>query len=187
MQHSSDWEIRVFIEIEALKPEPLQVSHTYESGQFRLAHEDAALTAPVHAEFTLSYRDQELHINGSAQTAIKYKCSRCLKEFARPLAVSYTLFYLPQPKGNHAEDEIALKYDEMDIAFYDGVRFDVDLMILEQIELSMPMQFVCQEDCQGLCYVCGADLNEGSCGCKKEDQDSRLAALLEFRKKMNQE
>jgi uncharacterized protein len=73
----------------------------------------------------------------------------------------------------------------MDVAFHDGLAFDVNLMVLEQIELAMPMRFVCREDCKGLCYKCGADLNEGACLCKKEETDSRLATLLDFKKKMD--
>ncbi len=175
----------MFIEIEDLKDEPLQVSHVYEMGQLRLAHEDAALNEPVRADFTLCHKDLDLRIDGTVRTAVLYRCSRCLKEFVRPLAMEYSLYYLPQPKGKRADEEIELKYEDMDIAYYDGIRLDVDLMILEQIELSMPMKFVCREDCQGLCYICGADLNEGECGCRKEEPDSRLAALLEFRKKMD--
>jgi uncharacterized protein len=177
----------VFIEIEDLKQEPLHVSHVYEAGQLRPVREDAGLAEPVCVEFTLSHRDLELQVDGSVTTSVVYKCSRCLKEFARPLATSYNLFYLPQPKGVRAEEEIALKYDEMAISFYDGIRFEVDQMVVEQIELAMPMKFVCRDDCRGLCYVCGTDLNEISCGCKKEEPDSRLAALLEFRKKANRE
>ncbi len=177
----------MFIEIEDLQPEPIQVSQIYEAGQLRLAHEDASLAEPVRADFTLSHKDLDLQIDGTVRTAVLYRCSRCLKEFTRPLAMSYSLMYLPQPKGIRADEEIELKYEEMDIAYYDGVRLDVDLMILEQIELSMPMKFVCREDCRGLCYICGADLNEGDCGCKKEEPDSRLAALLEFRKKTDRE
>jgi uncharacterized protein len=177
----------LFIEIEDLKQEPTHVSHVYATGQLRLAHQDAALSEPVCVDFTLNHKDRKLEIDGTVKTAVLYKCSRCLKEFARPLAAEYNLFYLPQPKGNRADEEIALKYEEMEISFYDGIRFDVDLMVLEQIELAMPMKFVCREDCRGLCYICGADLNERTCGCRKEEPDSRLAALLEFRKKSDKE
>jgi len=177
----------MFIVIEDLKQEQLQVSHVYEVGQLRLAHEDAILSEAVRADFTLSHKDLDLHIDGTVRTAILYKCSRCLKEFARPLELGYSLLYLPQPEKIRADEEIELKYEEMDIAYYDGIRLDVDLMVLEQIELSMPMKFVCREECRGLCYICGADLNEGICGCRKEEPDSRLAALLEFRRKMERE
>ena len=36
--------------------------------------------------------------------------------------------------------------------------------------------FLCRDDCKGLCPRCGADLNEGPCGCKPE-KDPRLAVL----------
>ena len=71
----------------------------------------------------------------------------------------------------------------MEVAYYDGITFEVNLMVLEQIELAMPMQFVCSEECKGLCYQCGADLNEGACLCKNDVSGSRLSVLLDFQKK----
>ncbi|MEA4815138.1 MAG: DUF177 domain-containing protein [Oscillospiraceae bacterium] len=35
---------------------------------------------------------------------------------------------------------------------------------------------LCSPDCKGLCPRCGANLNLGPCGCKKET-DSRWSAL----------
>lgn len=177
----------MFIEIEDLKQEPLHVSHVYEAGALRPVREDVTLGESVSVEFTLSHKELELQVDGTVKTAVVYKCSRCLREFSRPLATSYSLFYLPQPKGVRADEEIALKYEDMAISFYDGIRFEVDQMVVEQIELAMPMKFVCRDDCRGLCYVCGVDLNEKTCGCRKDEPDSRLAALLEFRKKSNKE
>jgi uncharacterized protein len=73
----------------------------------------------------------------------------------------------------------------MDVGFYDGVRFDVDAMAVEQIVLTMPMRFVCDELCKGLCPNCGADLNQGPCLCKDEPGDPRMSVLKEFRRKMD--
>jgi uncharacterized protein len=104
---------------------------------------------------------------------------------SRRVATSFDLLYLPQPPAQAGpEEEIELKYDEMDVGFYDGIRLDVDLMALEQIELALPMRFVCSEECRGLCPMCGVDLNERACGCSQERSDPRLAVLREFRKKM---
>ena len=46
--------------------------------------------------------------------------------------------------------------------------FQVDLTkaVTDRILLDLPMAFLCREDCKGLCPVCGADLNEGDCGCQ---------------------
>jgi uncharacterized protein len=174
----------VFIEIEDLESEPLHVQHLYQRGEIQFSHEDAVISEPVRTDFVLDHKDRDLRIEGSIETAIRFKCSRCVKDFSRKFSTAFDLFYLPQPDWAKRGDEIELKYEDMEVAFYDGIRFDVDLMVLEQIELGMPMKFVCSEECKGLCYVCGADLNEGPCRCKKDEKDARLSVLLDFRKKM---
>jgi uncharacterized protein len=173
----------VFIEIEELKQEQLHVQHVFPIGEIRFSHEDAGLTEPVAVNFVLTHEDGDLHVDGRVETNIRFRCSRCTKEFSKPFSASFDLTYLPQPKWSNEDAEIELKYEEMEIAYYDGVALDVNLMILEQIELAMPMKFVCREDCRGLCYKCGADLNEGACLCKNEETESRMSVLLEFRKK----
>jgi uncharacterized protein len=176
----------VFIEIDDLKPEPIQVHHIFPIGEIKFSHEDAALSAPVAADFILAHRDRDLRVDGTVETAIRFRCSRCTKEFSRSCSTSFDLSYLPQPKRINGNAEIELRYEDMDVAYYDGIALDVNLLVLEQIELAMPMKFVCREDCKGLCYQCGADLNEGACLCKAEESDSRLSVLLEFQKDRNQ-
>jgi uncharacterized protein len=173
----------VFIEVQDLKQEPLYFRHVFPIGEIKFVHEDAVLSEPVTTDFVLTHQDRDLRVDGTVGTSIRFRCSRCMKEFSKSFAASFDLTYVPQPKWTSENAEIALKYDEMEIAYYDGVALDVNLVILEQIELAMPMNFVCREDCKGLCYKCGADLNEGLCSCKDEETDSRLSALLEFRHK----
>ncbi len=175
----------MLIVIEDLKPEPLHVRHVYQPGDIQFRHEDAVLVKPVTTDFVLTHRDLDLRIKGTVETGVSYKCSRCVNEFSMPLSASFDLYYLPQPKPSSAE-EIALKYEDMEVGFYDGIALDVDLMVLEQIELATPMRFVCREDCKGLCFTCGADLNEGPCLCRHQQGDPRMATLLEFRKKMKE-
>ncbi len=177
----------MYIEIEDLKQEQLEVHHTYPVAGLNLNHADAVLSGPVRTEFVLIHKERDLHINGSVAATIRYKCSRCLKECEQPINSHFELLYLPQPKWLKVDEEIELKYDEMDIAYYDGVRLDVDLMVVEQIELSLPMKFVCKPDCKGLCFNCGTDLNESACNCATSEHDSRFASLLEFRKKMERQ
>lgn len=173
----------MFIEIEDLKPEPLHVHHTYGIGEIRFSHDDAVLSRPVTADFVLTHKDRELQVGGTVKTAIRCTCSRCARDFTRDVSATFDLSYLPQPEWTNENAEIELRYEDMEVGYYDGITFDVDLMVLEQIELAIPMRFVCREDCKGLCYKCGADLNEGTCQCKADEVDSRLSVLLEFKKK----
>jgi uncharacterized protein len=174
----------VFIEIEDLRDEPLHVQHVYGLGDLAFKRNDAVLVGPVVADFVLTHEDRDLHVDGTVDAALRCRCARCASEFQRQVAARFNLSYLPQPRGIRENEEMELKYEEMEIGFYDGVRLDVDLMVMEQIELSLPMKFVCRDDCRGLCYRCGKDLNEGPCGCTQEVKDPRLSALLEFKRKM---
>jgi uncharacterized protein len=172
----------VFIEIEGLKPDPLHIQHVYGINELKFKHQDAVLEEPVAADFVLTHKEKDLRVEGAVRTAIRYQCSRCLKDFSHPLNTGFNLFYLPQADWKR-DEEIELKYEDMVIGYYDGIRLDIDLLVREQIELALPMKFICREDCRGLCPSCGLDLNEGSCGCKQDTTDPRLAVLREFRAK----
>ena len=45
------------------------------------------------------------------------------------------------------------------------------------ILLELPTSVLCVESCKGLCPVCGANLNEGDCGCDRSQRDPRLDKL----------
>ena len=175
----------MFIEIEDLNDDPLHVQHLYGEGDLPFRHEDAFLREPVQLAFVLSHEEGALRLVGRLTTSVMLLCSRCLKEVAEEISTGFDLFYLPQPQSSSKDEEIELKYEDMAVGYYDGVRLDVDLVALEQIELALPMKFVCRPECRGLCFRCGADMNLGSCSCKSEEIDSRFAVLEQFRKKMN--
>jgi len=175
----------VFIEIEDLDQDQLHVRHVFPVGEILFSHMDAALDGPVTTDFVLNHKGSDLYITGSLSTVVKFRCSRCARDMVKNLSAGFDLSYLPQPEWPAQDIEVELKYEDMDVAFYDGITFDVNLMVLEQIELAMPMKLVCKEECKGLCFQCGTDLNEGTCSCSKEELDARMGALLEFRKKMD--
>jgi len=55
----------------------------------------------------------------------------------------------------------------------------VDIMdaVLSVLTLELPFAPVHDEQCKGICATCGADLNEGPCGCEPVLRDSPFAAL----------
>ncbi len=54
---------------------------------------------------------------------------------------------------------------------------DLGDVVREQIYLSLPMQSICKESCRGLCPVCGANLNETSCLCRKTESPPAFSKL----------
>ena len=66
-----------------------------------------------------------------------------------------------------------------EILLLDNGTVDLDEVFTTALVLAMDSKHVCSEDCKGLCATCGADLNEGPCGCKPEI-DPRFAALAQL-------
>lgn len=58
---------------------------------------------------------------------------------------------------------------------------DVTELLRDVLLASQPMKNLCKADCKGLCPVCGANLNDGDCGCDKFIVDPRLAALEDLK------
>lgn len=58
-----------------------------------------------------------------------------------------------------------------------GDQLDLEPMARDAVLLELPQAPLCHAGCQGLCPVCGAERNEGTCGCEVEVTDPRWAAL----------
>ena len=57
----------------------------------------------------------------------------------------------------------------MEVHFLRGEEVDLDEIIQEQVYLSLPIiRILCKENCQGLCPVCGNNLNKENCQCNRE-------------------
>ncbi|MGD2114975.1 MAG: DUF177 domain-containing protein [Acidobacteriota bacterium] len=107
-------------------------------------------------------------------------CQRCLAEVTRTVQEDVELLLVDHEPG--AEDEEReLEEQDLGVLVMDEPEIDLRPILLEQIQLNVPMRPLCSETCAGLCPVCGADLNEGECGCRRETDDPRWAGLAALR------
>ena len=60
------------------------------------------------------------------------------------------------------------------------MKLDVDEYVYSEVILDLPSKHLCNEDCKGICFKCGKNLNEGECGCNTREVDPRLAKLMEL-------
>ena len=54
---------------------------------------------------------------------------------------------------------------------------EIEDLLRDDIFLEFPAKLLCKKDCKGLCQRCGKNLNDGECGCDKDEPDPRLAVL----------
>ncbi len=112
---------------------------------------------PIEISLNVINADQEYALMGDLDVVAQKSCSRCLKDVNFSLNIDFST----EVYKTEVED------DEIDISDY----------VVEHIRLAMPMQVVCDEECQGLCPSCGIDLNHNQCDCMMHKVDPRLAKL----------
>lgn len=134
------------------------------------------VVAPVRLVMDV-YKDQErFRLVGGVKTTLELACGRCLDPFTLPVDAAFDLQY--QPVATYSEhEERELGDDDFSAAYYENESIDLGQLMAEQFQLALPMKPLCGEDCQGLCALCGTNLNRGTCDCQREWDDPRLAAL----------
>ena len=60
------------------------------------------------------------------------------------------------------------------------MQLEVDELVYTEVVLNLPSKHLCKEDCKGLCYKCGKNLNEGDCDCENSEPDPRFEKLREL-------
>jgi len=92
------------------------------------------------------------------------ECRRCLSPVAGNVDVDFREVFERQPTEG---ETYKLGHEEVDL----------EPLIREAVLLALPLTPLCRSDCEGICPTCGADLNEGPCGCPPAGRDPRWAAL----------
>jgi uncharacterized protein len=98
-------------------------------------------------------------------------CARCLGEAALDVHAEQQEF-APTAKEGWEETE--------ESQFVKDLVVDVDGLAREALVLALPNQVVCSEECEGLCSICGKDLNKGLCDCSEDQIDERWSKLKEL-------
>ncbi len=129
--------------------------------------ENAVLEGEIVVSGTLSNTGNGFRVSGTAAVGRSFVCDRCLRK-CRENAVYAFSEEFRLPEGEASEDDGIVIEDEM---------LDLAPLVHDAILTAQPMQNLCRPDCRGLCPRCGADLNEGDCGCDRGSVDPRLAAL----------
>jgi uncharacterized metal-binding protein YceD (DUF177 family) len=81
--------------------------------------------------------------------------------------------------------EHELLEDDLSVLVLGEEVLDTRTILLEQLQLNIPMKPLCRPDCRGLCPNCGADRNRpGACSCAAPAGDPRWAALASIQRRL---
>jgi uncharacterized protein len=125
---------------------------------------DADADADVEVTAGLEAFAEGLVADGRISAPWKSECRRCLGPVTGRVDVEFREVFERAPTEGET---------------YKLGREEVDLepLVREALLLALPLTPLCRDDCEGICPTCGADLNEGPCGCPPAGRDPRWAAL----------
>ena len=124
---------------------------------------------PARAAGNVSNSAGVLTFSATADAICECVCARCLKEFELPVHKHITADLTEGGEGENPDGY-----------FLQGDKVDINEIIVTEFILDTDERLFCREECAGLCKSCGADLNNGPCGCVNEI-DPRLAILEQFK------
>jgi uncharacterized protein len=150
--------------------------HTYAAEALAVDGDAFRVAAPVRLAFDIFKDKDQFRLVGRVSTTLELQCSRCLDPFPWPIDASFDLRYQPHTL-NAGEGEREVEEDDLTTAFYENDTIDLGQLMREQLYLALPMKPLCGDECRGLCPICGANLNRATCGCAREWEDPRFAAL----------
>jgi len=142
--------------------------------------QDLVLTRPLTGKLRLIKTDSGILVTGRLETEASVPCRRCLApmivgvemEIEEEFKPSIDIFTGAAIAPADGEDEVT-RIDDHHI-------LDLTEVVRQDLLLAVPTSPLCRPDCRGLCPACGADLNEETCTCQRQDEDPRLAALRDL-------
>lgn len=138
---------------------------------------DIKLEGPVNITGSIYAADNdEVYLGAKLTYEYVESCGRCLAKFSPKVENDLSAIIVGNSNQQTEEDD-----DEI-IIYYDSKNSELEIeeTILATIELNRPMKPLCDEECKGLCDVCGVDLNVEQCDCTKQDIDPRLEKLKDL-------
>lgn len=129
----------------------------------------------VHVDGSMDSIADGLVLTGQITAPVHAECIRCLKPINKDWHVDVVAFFPFNAdvagRGSYKSTQ-ASRDDDVDIVAEEdesedtyplspGSAFaDIEALIRDNLVESLPLQPLCQEDCQGLCPQCGINLND---------------------------
>jgi uncharacterized protein len=176
----------MIISLVRMPPDGLAFKHQYKAGELDTREYDFELEEAPLVNGRATRAGQDVRLRGEIKAGISAPCDRCLSQVAITAEIPFDLFYAPADAARDQVGERELRERDLDFGFYENEQIDLDELVLEQLELSLPSRVLCREECRGLCPQCGADLNVEQCECKAQI-DPRWRALADLKAEMEEQ
>lgn len=115
---------------------------------------ECEIELPIKVNGTVTLTgDHSAYVEGEVAFTLRGECTRCLKDTANLYTAEF---------GEQVDDE-----NDGGYSVYNDV-IDLTKIVNDAVLMNIPLSFLCDEECKGLCSGCGTNLNDAQCKCKKQ-------------------
>ena len=170
----------MFLDIKELAVHKIRIRRSYAPGALDLRVGDVRQLEPLEVRASAELVEGQIRVWGTLHTRLEMVCARCLEPVGEEISREFDLYHRPMSDITR-EEEVHLKDEDTEIAFFKGEGLFLADVLAEQVHLALPMKVICRSDCRGLCPHCGASLNNEECRCESHSADPRMAPLARLK------
>ena len=172
------------VRLEQVRDTPFHWDETETVEAAEVGHPDVQALSPVRWRGEIRFADPGYLLTGSYSYQQTLSCQRCLEPLVDVVEQPLHLLLVPGATAPDTSEPVLAEEELGVVEVPEDGEVDLRPLLLEQIQLNVPMKPLCTAACAGLCPTCGANLNAGACGCQIEEIDPRWKALAAFRERI---
>ncbi|WP_102337407.1 YceD family protein [Collinsella provencensis] len=144
----------------------IQLAGAIEASEYTVGEKTFSLPANPKYDVVLTNAGDGILVTGIVRASVEGECDRCLEPASFEVSGEIEEYFLfEEPENSDAYE------DGFELVGEDRV-IDLGDAISDAVIMDTPFVVLCQPDCLGLCPTCGANLNEGDCGCSAKAEDA---------------
>lgn len=137
----------------------------------------------IDISLTATSVDEGILVRGRVQSEAVGECARCLAPIHMEIDQGFDELYEYESKAAAlSEDDV--ETDQILVVEEESV--DLEIPVRDAVILALPVNPLCEEDCLGLCSVCGVPWRELDADHAHEERDPRWQALASLAEKLKE-
>lgn len=160
------------IEIDKIDSKGLVLNDRAAADKDLLVEEDGAFLEDIDYNIHLSREKEKIRAKGNMHTTVSIPCARCLEPIELKIDSPIDIILLPAQLIELTGE--TLGEEDLEYIFFEGKSIDVTKILMEQVNLLIPVKPVCSPSCRGLCPQCGVNLNHEQCHCERSVNDINI-------------
>ena len=143
---------------------------------------DALNPGVTHVEGELLFvrTPRGILVTGNAHMSIRQTCRRCLEPMAIDVDLGIEEEFIPSIDIETGATLPITDEDEADLIIDEHHMLDLSEVLRQYVIVAGTSPGLCRPDCDGLCPICGTNMNLEPCNCQNDVIDPRLSALAEL-------